>query len=82
MNFDDYAEMFLYFNTILPPAAVRLNRMTKLGLTPSLGCHAIQSHGFVSIIATRFNCAVNDNYNGKPEAAQAKTKTRAALDGN
>ena len=82
MNFDDYAEMFLYFNTILPPAAVRLNRMTKLGLTPSLGCHAIQSHGFVSIIATRFNCAVNDNYNGMPEAAQAKTMTRAAIDGN
>ena len=82
MNFDDYVEMFLYFNTILPPAAVRLNRMTKLGLTPSLGCHAIQSHGFVSIIATRFNCAVNDNYNGMPEAAQAKTMTRAAIDGN
>ena len=82
MNFDDYAEMFLYFNTILPPAAVRLNRMTKLGLTPSLGCHAIQSHGLVSIIATRFNCAVNDNYNGMPEAAQAKTMTRAAIDGN
>ena len=82
MNFDDYAEMFLYFNTILPPAAVRLNRMTKLGLTPSLGCHAIQSHGFVSIIATRFNCAVNDNYNGMPEASQAKTMTRAAIDGN
>ena len=82
MNFDDYVEMFLYFNTILPPAAVRLNRMTKLGLTPSLGCHAIQLHGFVSIIATRFNCAVNDNYNGMPEAAQAKTMTRAAIDGN
>ena len=82
MNFDDYVEMFLYFNTILPPAAVRLNRMTKLGLTPSLGCHAIQSHRFVSIIATRFNCAVNDNYNGMPEAAQAKTMTRAAIDGN
>ena len=82
MNFDDYAEMFLYFNTILPPAAVRLNRVTILGLTPSIGCRAIQSHGFVSIIATRFNCAVNDNYNGMPEAAQAKTMTRAAIDGN
>ena len=82
MNFDDYAEMFLYFNTILPPAAVRLNRVTILGLTPSIGCRAIQLHGFVSIIATRFNCAVNDNYNGMPEAAQAKTMTRAAIDGN
>ena len=50
MNFDDYAEMFLYFNTILPPAAVRLNRVTILGLTPSIGCRAIQLHGFVSII--------------------------------
>lgn len=50
MNFDDYAEMFLYFNTILPPAAVRLNRVTILGLTPSIGCRAIQLHGFVSIM--------------------------------
>lgn len=82
MNFDDYVEMFLYFNTILPPAAVRLNRVTILGLTPSLGCRAIQSHGFVSIIATRYNRAVNDNYNGMPEAAQAKAMTRASIDGN
>ena len=82
MNFDDYVEMFLYFNTILPPAAVRLNRVTILGLTRSLGCRAIQSHGFVSIIATRYNRAVNDNYNGTPEAAQAKAMTRAAIDGN
>lgn len=82
MNFDDYVEMFLYFNTILPPAAVRLNRVTILGLTPSLGCRAIQSHGFVSIIATRYNRAINDNYNGMPEAAQAKAMTRAAIDGN
>ena len=82
MNFDDYAEMFLYFNTILPPAAVRLNRVTILGLTPSIGCRAIQLHGFVSIIATRYNRAVNDNYNGMPEAAQAKAMTRAAIDGN
>ncbi|KXB47514.1 RHS repeat-associated core domain protein [Bacteroidales bacterium KA00344] len=82
MNFDDYVEMFLYFNTILPPAAVRLNRVAILGLTPSLGCRAIQSHGFVSIIATRYNRAVNDNYNGMPEAAQAKAMTRAAIDGN
>ena len=82
MNFDDYAEMFLYFNTILPPAAVRLNRVTILGLTPSIGCRAIQLHGFVSIITTRYNRAVNDNYNGMPEAAQAKAMTRAAIDGN
>ncbi len=82
MNFDDYVEMFLYFNTILPPAAVRLNRVTILGLTPSPGCRAVQSHGFVSIIATRYNRAVNDNYNGMPEAAQAKAMTRAAIDGN
>ena len=82
MNFDDYVEMFLYFNTILPPAAVRLNRVTILGLTPSLSCRAIQSHGFVSIIATRYNRAVNDNYNGMPEAAQAKAMTRASIDGN
>ena len=74
--------MFLYFNTILSPAAVRLNRVTILGLTPSLGCRAIQSHGFVSIIATRYNRAINDNYNGMPEAAQAKAMTRAAIDGN
>ena len=78
----DYVEMFLYFNTILPPAAVRLNRVTILGLTPSLGCRAIQSHGFISIIATRYNRAVNDNYNGMLEAAQAKAMTRAAIDGN
>ena len=82
MNFDDYAEMFLYFNTILPPAAVRLNRVTILGLTPSIGCRAIQLHGFVSIITTQYNRAVNDNYNGMPEAAQAKAMTRAAIDGN
>ena len=82
MNFDDYVEMFLYFNTILPPAAVRLNRVTILGLTPSLGCRAIESHGFVFIIATRYNRAINDNYNGMPEAAQAKAMTRAAIDGN
>ena len=82
MNFDDYVEMFLYFNTILPPAAVRLNRVTILGLTPSPGCRAVQSHGFVSIIATRYNRAVNDNYNGMPETAQAKAMTRAAIDGN
>ena len=82
MNFDDYVEMFLYFNTILTPAAVRLNRVTILGLTPSPGCRAVQSHGFVSIIATRYNRAVNDNYNGMPEAAQAKAMTRAAIDGN
>ena len=72
----------MYFNTILPPAAVRLNRVTILGLTPSLGCRAIQSHGFISIIATRYNRAVNDNYNGMLEAAQAKAMTRAAIDGN
>ena len=61
---------------------MRLNRVAILGLTPSLGCRAIQSHGFVSIIATRYNRAVNDNYNGMPEAAQAKAMTRAAIDGN
>ena len=82
MYFDDYVEMFLYFNTILPSAAVRLNRVTILGLIPSIGCRAIQSHGFVSIIATRYNRAVNDNYNGMPEAAQAKAMIRAAIDGN
>jgi len=33
MNFDDYVEMFLYFNTILPPAAVRGGRIAETRMT-------------------------------------------------
>ena len=52
MNFDDYVEMFLYFNTILPPAAVGVGVGWKFRLIKEIGGEEVCEQWVVCVFFT------------------------------